>query len=75
MQLKPWNCVLAVKLPAYEADHSSPSSAKVKNEWRYTSTPLIYLYGVSMDGFAFTNVNELHLRYVQKHKYGACDCC
>jgi len=22
-----------------EADHSAPSSAEVKNEWRYTSTP------------------------------------
>ena len=23
-----------------EVDHSRPSGAKVKNEWRYTSTPL-----------------------------------
>jgi len=27
----------------YEVDSSSPSSAEVKNEWRYTSTP-IYAY-------------------------------
>jgi hypothetical protein len=28
-----------VKRPWREADHSPPSSAKVKNAWRYTSTP------------------------------------
>ena len=29
-----------VKWPRREVDHSPPSSAKVKTEWRYTSTPL-----------------------------------
>jgi hypothetical protein len=29
-----------------EADHSPPSSPKVKNAWSYTSTPPIYLHGV-----------------------------
>jgi hypothetical protein len=28
-----------VKRPGREADHSPPSSAKVKNAWSYTSTP------------------------------------
>jgi hypothetical protein len=28
-----------VKLPGREADHSPPSSAKVKNTWSYTFTP------------------------------------
>jgi hypothetical protein len=28
-----------VKLPGREADHSPLSSAEVKNEWSYTSTP------------------------------------
>ena len=28
-----------VKQPVHEADHSCPSSAEVKNEWRYTSVP------------------------------------
>jgi hypothetical protein len=28
-----------VKRPGREADHSPPSSAEVKNAWRYTSTP------------------------------------
>jgi len=27
------------KAPEREADHSLPSSAKVKNAWRYNSTP------------------------------------
>jgi hypothetical protein len=29
---------LGVKRPGLEADHSPPSSAKVKEEWSYTST-------------------------------------
>jgi hypothetical protein len=37
---------LAVKRPGREADHSPPSSAEVKNEWSYTSTPRIRLHGV-----------------------------
>ena len=28
-----------------DVEQSSPSSAEVKNEWRYTSTPSIYLHG------------------------------
>jgi hypothetical protein len=30
---------LGVKRPGREAQHSPPSSGKVKNVWRYTSTP------------------------------------
>jgi hypothetical protein len=37
---------LGVKRPVREADHSPPYSAEVKNEWSYTSTPSIRLYGV-----------------------------
>jgi hypothetical protein len=37
---------LAVKRPGCEADHSPPSTAKVKNAWSYTSTPPIHLHGV-----------------------------
>jgi hypothetical protein len=37
---------LGVKRPGREADHSPPSSAKVKNAWSYTSTPPIRLHGV-----------------------------
>jgi hypothetical protein len=33
-----------VKQPGYEVNHSSPSTAKVKNEKSYTSTPPISLY-------------------------------
>jgi hypothetical protein len=35
-----------VKWPGHEADHSPPSSAKVKNVWSYTSTSPIRLHGV-----------------------------
>jgi hypothetical protein len=37
---------LGIKWPGRESDHSSPSSAAVKNAWRYTSTPPISLHGV-----------------------------
>jgi len=30
---------LRIKRPRREADHSPPSSAELKNEWSYTSTP------------------------------------
>jgi hypothetical protein len=34
-----WVLTLGVKWPGHEADYSLPSSAKVKNEWSYTSIP------------------------------------
>jgi hypothetical protein len=37
---------LGVKWPGHEADHSPPSSAKVKIAWNYTSTPNMSLYGM-----------------------------
>jgi hypothetical protein len=37
---------LGVKRSRREADHSHPSSADVKNSWRYTSIPLMCLPGV-----------------------------
>jgi hypothetical protein len=36
-----------------EVDHSSPSSAEVKNEYSYTSTLPVCLYGVERDKFTF----------------------
>jgi hypothetical protein len=46
IQCVPGNFTPWVKRPGREADHLSPSSAKVKNEWSYTSTPQILLHGV-----------------------------
>ena len=37
---------LGVKRPGRDADHSSPTSAEVKDGWSYTSTPTICLHGV-----------------------------
>jgi hypothetical protein len=34
-----------------QADHPAPSDAKVKNEWRYTSTPPTCHYGIHRDIF------------------------
>jgi hypothetical protein len=36
---------VSIKWPGHAADHSPPSSAKVKNAWGYTSTPPI-LHGI-----------------------------
>jgi hypothetical protein len=49
---------LGLKRPGREADHSNPSSAKVKNVWHYTSTPhYIYMMWCLInhrDNFTFT---------------------
>jgi hypothetical protein len=39
IQWVPGALSLGVKRPGREPDHSSPSSAEVKNAWSYTSTP------------------------------------
>jgi hypothetical protein len=39
IQWAPGALYLEIKRPGREADHSSPSSAKVKNAWSYTSIP------------------------------------
>ena len=44
---------LGVKRPGLEVDHSSPSTAEVMNEWRYTSNHPTCLHGVDGDNFTF----------------------
>jgi len=46
IQWVPGALFLVVKWPGYEANHLSPSSAKVKSAWSYTSTPQICLHGM-----------------------------
>jgi len=46
IQWVPWALSLRVKRLGCEADHSPPSSAEVKNAWRYTSIHTIRLHGV-----------------------------
>ena len=48
--------VLGVKQPSHEADHSSPSSAKVKNEWSYNAASLICLYGMPRAALLYVSV-------------------
>ena len=49
----------------HEADHSSLSSAKVKNEWSYTSFPCIF-YDMHRYSFTFTvNVHIMKVLYVK----------
>jgi hypothetical protein len=50
--------ILGIKWPGHEADQSSPSSAKVKNAWSYTSTPqyvfMVWCLVKHRDNFIFT---------------------
>jgi hypothetical protein len=46
IQRVPGAHTLGVKRPGREADNSPQSSAEVKNEWSYTSTPSIRFHGV-----------------------------
>ena len=53
-----------VEWPAREFNHSSSSSAKVKNKWSYTSTPSICLHGVDRKTLHFyLTVNALETYY------------
>ena len=48
-----------------DADHSAPSSADVKNEWSYTSSPPICLHGVDRDNFyQRSSTNLFRSRYM-----------
>jgi hypothetical protein len=38
-----------IKWLEHEADHSPPSSNKVKNAWSYISIPLMHLHGVVLN--------------------------
>jgi hypothetical protein len=48
-----------------ESGHSPSSNAEIRNEWSYTSTPLVCLHGVDRDGciFAFTFVFKMDILY------------
>ena len=52
-----------VKLLVHDVEHSHPSSAEVKNQWSYTSTPSVYLHEVDRDNFTFT-IFLLFLNYL-----------
>jgi hypothetical protein len=46
-----------IKQLGQEANYSPPSSAKIKNEWSYTSTPYMGFYGMHKDNSTFTLTN------------------
>jgi hypothetical protein len=43
-----------IKRPGRDCNHSSTSNTEVKNEWNYTCTLPVRLYGMERDTFAFT---------------------
>jgi len=56
--------VQGINRPEREADHSNPSSAKVKNEWSYTSTTPIFLCLKRLDKEIHFNPQLLYKNYV-----------
>jgi hypothetical protein len=50
-----------VKWSDRQLDHSRPSIAEVKNEWTYTSTPPVCLYGEDSGNFIFLYVNVIDM--------------
>ena len=53
----PFQCILEVKQPVYEADHRPPSSIEVKNVWSCTSIPPCH-NGIKRDKVTFTLILE-----------------
>jgi hypothetical protein len=52
-----------IKQPGCEADHSPPSTAKVKNTWIYTSTTLhIFMGGYFINKAQENSTLSLHLK-------------
>jgi len=49
-----WSFFLGIKWPECEADHTSPSSAEVRNDWQYISAPAVCLHGMDRDNFTLT---------------------
>ena len=44
---------VSLKRPGRDADYTHASTAEIKNEWSYTSTPPIRLDDVHSDHFSF----------------------
>ena len=61
IQLVKWVLSLTVRRPGREADHSLPSSAKVTNEWSYTSAPPVYLHSLDRHNSTFLICSSLTL--------------
>jgi hypothetical protein len=49
------------KLLGHEVNHSPPSTAEVKNEWSYTSTPPICLHDVKREQTTLLNLAPSHV--------------
>jgi hypothetical protein len=74
---------LGIKRPGREADHSPPSSAKVKNAWSYTSAPRyalmawcsvkargqLYLYLMERNNLDGIS-GRITLRWTKRHRMG-----
>jgi hypothetical protein len=64
-----------LKRPPRDGEHSHSSSAEVKNEWNYTSTPL-YAFMASAAGTLFSTINRRRLQTMKLFgiQYSAVSC-
>ena len=53
----------------YAAGHSPSYNAKVKNEWSYTSAPLVCLHGVERENFTICllQIYEMKTAFNRRH--------
>jgi hypothetical protein len=57
---------IGVEQPGLEANHSSPSSAEVKNEWSHNSTSFICTDGMCRGDFILTYLHAYIIIYISK---------
>jgi hypothetical protein len=53
-------------VPAFRDNLWVPSSDEVKNEWSYTSVPLMHFHGVNRNGFAFVTFTS-SMNFIRTH--------
>jgi len=59
---------LRTKWPGHD-DHSSLSSAEVKNEWSYTCTPSICIHGLDRNTFSYFTACQVCVCYVLSKEF------
>jgi hypothetical protein len=62
-------CYPGVKWPGHEVKYSLPFSAKVENEWSFTSAPPICLHGIDRKNFTFLTFMGEGIATVRRYHY------
>jgi len=67
MSMGSGNLSLGEKRLGHEVDHSTPSTAKVKNEWNFTSSPPLRLHVVDRNNFTFSLLPCTFYKFCSRH--------